>query len=269
MPEGDTVYRAARTLDRALGRQKLTSTDFRVPQLAAADLSGHTVAEVGSRGKHILLRTAEGLTLHTHLKMEGKWELYRSGHRWTGGPSYDVRAVLETSDWAAVGYRLGIVELIPTAQEEEVVGHLGPDLLGPDWDLDEALSRIRARPDRAIAEALLDQRNLAGIGNLYKNEVLFVTGVNPWAPVQEVGALSRLVETARKMLELNTAHWTQTTTGNTAKGSRHWVFERAGRVCRRCGSRIESAEQGEPGVERLTYWCPHCQPQITNGRSNQ
>ncbi len=264
MPEGDTVYRTARSLHNALAGEKLTATDFRVPQLATADLSGQTIQTVVSRGKHLLARTSEQLTLHTHLKMEGRWELYRPASPWSGGPAHEVRAVLRTEAWVAVGFRLGILELIPTEREDEVVGHLGPDLLGSDWDLEEAIRRIEAAPARPVAEALLDQRNLAGIGNLYKNEVLFVTGVDPWMPVRDIPSLSRIVETARKMLELNKGHWSQTTTGNTRKGQRHWVFERAGHPCRRCGAPIESAEQGEPGLERLTYWCPNCQ-----GRRNR
>ncbi len=248
-------------MHRVLAGQVLTRTDFRVPQIATSDLSGQTVAEVVSRGKHLLARTDEGLSLHTHLKMEGAWHLYRQGSRWGGGPWHEIRAVLETGTWAAVGYRLGIVELIPTAQEERVVGHLGPDLLGADWDLEEALARLRRRnPDISIGEALLDQRNLAGIGNLYKNEVLFVSGINPWTKVSELEDLPKLITKARRMLTLNTVHWVQATTGKANRGQQHWVFERAGRPCRRCGSPIEAAEQGWAGAARLTYWCPVCQP---------
>jgi endonuclease-8 len=260
VPEGDTVYRVARAMHQALAGQVITGTDFRVPELATADLSGQTLTEVVSRGKHLLARTDRALSLHTHLKMEGAWHLYRPGRRWAGGPWHEIRAVLKTGTWVAVGYRLGIVELIPTAEEHRVVGHLGPDLLGADWDLEEALSRLRKDPDISIAEALLDQRNLAGIGNLYKNEALFVSGINPWTKVSELEDLPKLIDKARRMLKLNTVHWAQATTGNASRGQQHWVFERAGRPCRRCGTRVEAAEQGPAGAARLTYWCPVCQP---------
>ena len=144
----------------------LTRSDFRVPRLATADLTGDVVTETVSRGKHLLTRTKSGLTVHTHLRMDGTWrvrpaaEAVRDSHR--------IRLVLANDDWQAVGYQLGVVELIRTSDESQVTGHLGPDLLGPDWDCAEAVRRLSAQPDRAIGEALLDQRNLAGIGNLYK-----------------------------------------------------------------------------------------------------
>jgi endonuclease-8 len=266
MPEGDTVFRAARTLDAALGGSVLRRSDFRVPAHATADLSGQTVEGVVSRGKHLLLRTDAGWTLHTHLKMEGLWHVARSregrppSRRLPMGTApHDVRVVLETDRALALGIRLGIVELLRTADEEAALGHLGPDLLGPDWDLGEALRRLRTDPGRPIGEALLDQRNLAGIGNLYKNESLFLSGEHPWTAVWEVANLERMVERARQMLRLNTAHAEQSTTGDTRKQGRHWVFERPGKPCRRCGTRIEVAKQGE-AMPRLTYWCPHCQP---------
>jgi endonuclease-8 len=254
------VYRVARAIHQALAGQVLTRTDFRVPEIATADLSGQTVLEVVSRGKHMLTRTDKGLTLHTHLKMEGAWHIYGTGRRWGGGPWHEIRAILQNRTWTAVGYRLGIVELVPTAQEDRIVGHLGPDLLGPDWELEEAVSRIRRNPQISIGEALIDQRHLAGIGNLYKNEVLFVSGINPWTEVANLRDLTGLITRARRMLTLNTAHWVQATTGNTSRGQQHWVFERAGRPCRRCGTPIRVGEQGLPGVARLTYWCPTCQP---------
>lgn len=261
MPEGDTVFRAARSMRKALAGRVLTATDFRVPQHATADLSGQTVTGVVPRGKHLLTRTDAGITLHTHFKMEGTWHLYRPATRWRGGPDHEIRAVLRNAEWTAVGYRLAIVELLPTAEEDRVVGHLGPDLLGPDWDLEEALKRLTADPEQAIGEALLDQRNLAGIGNIYKNETLFLKGLNPWVPVKDVKDLASVVMLAQKLLRLSTEHWAQSTTGNTARSERRWVFSRGGQPCRRCGTRICTAMQGEPAVERFTYWCPSCQPQ--------
>lgn len=244
----------------ALAGRVLTSTDLRVPRYAAVDLSGQAVTGVIARGKHLLTRTDGGLSLHTHLKMEGSWHLYRPGTRWGGGPAHEIRAVLRTERWIAVGYRLGVVELFPTGQEQAALGHLGPDLLGPDWDMEQALARLLSDPRRPVAEALLDQRNLAGIGNLYKNETLFLKGIHPWDPVGEVKDLAAVVHLARRLLELNTQHWSQTTTGNTFKGGRHHVFERSGLPCRRCGIPVRSAYQGIAGEERITYWCPGCQP---------
>lgn len=260
MPEGDTVFRASRSMHKALAGRVLTFTDFRVPQHATADLSGQTVTEVVPRGKHMLTRTDAGITLHTHFKMEGTWHLYKPQTRWRGGPAHEIRAVLKNAEWTAVGYRLAIVELLPTAEEDRAVGHLGPDLLGPDWDLQEALGRINAEPELAIGEALLDQTKLAGIGNIYKNETLFLKGLHPWTPVNQVRDLAGVVTLAQKLLRLSCDHWAQSTTGNTAPGERRWVFSRGGQPCRRCGSRIATGMQGDPMVERFTYWCPHCQP---------
>src|SRR5829696_348178 len=182
MPEGDTVFLAATRMHTALAGQRLIATDFRVPRFATADLSGQVVREVAARGKHLLLRTDAGTTLHTHFKMEGSWHLYRARERWRG-PDFQVRAVLRTEPWVAVGFRLAICELIPTASEHEVVGHLGPDV-----------RRLRADPDRAIGTALLDQRAIAGPGNVYKSEVCFLRGVDPWTPVGKVEDLEGMVD---------------------------------------------------------------------------
>lgn len=149
MPEGDTVFRAARTLRKALSGKVLTRSDFRVPQHATADLSGQIVTETVARGKHMLTRTDAGLTLHTHFKMEGTWHLYKPASKWKGGPDHDIRVILKVEDWTAVGYRLAIVELLPTDQEHGAVGHLGPDLLGPGWDPEQALARLKSRPERS------------------------------------------------------------------------------------------------------------------------
>jgi endonuclease-8 len=264
VPEGDTVFLAARSLDRALSGKVLLESQFRVPQHATADLSGQTVVETVPRGKHMLTRTDAGLTLHTHFKMEGMWHLYKPGSRWSGGPDYEIRVVLKVDDWTALGYRLAIVELLRTDREERAVGHLGPDLLGPDWDLEEALGRLRSKPARSIAEALLDQTNLAGIGNIYKNETLFVVGLNPWTKVGEVPDLAYVVETAQRLLSAGKEHQTTTTTGTTARGRTSWVFSRGGQPCRNCGRRIRSGLLGPPGEERFTYWCPGCQPSFNS-----
>ncbi len=259
MPEGDTVWLACKRLHDALHGQVLTTTDLRVPQLATADLTGREVLEVVARGKHLMARLSGGVTLHTHLRMDGSWHLYRHGEPWKGGPVWQVRVLLETATWQAVGYRLPVVELLATGAEQETVGHLGPDILGPDWDAAEAVRRLRADPDREIGPALLDQRNLAGIGNLYKAEALFVAGLNPWRRVSEVD-VAMLVDRAARLLQRNKGEWSQITTGNPRRGLTHWVFERSGQPCQRCGTRILLAEQGEAPYPRFTYWCPTCQP---------
>jgi endonuclease-8 len=259
VPEGDTVWLAAQRLHEALSGQVLLGSDFRVPQLAETDLSGRQVLEVVPRGKHLLTRVSGGITLHTHFRMDGSWHLYRPGDRWTGGPDWQVRAVLTTAPWVAVGYRLPVVALLPTAREDDVVGHLGPDLLGPGWDAAEAVRRLAAEPDREVGLALLDQRVLAGLGNLYRSEVLFLRGLTPWVRVVDVPDLPALVEKGRRLLTANRGRWEQSTTGSLRTGEMHWVFERAGRPCRRCGTRVVSAEQGEAPHARLSYWCPHCQ----------
>jgi endonuclease VIII len=254
MPEGDTVYRAARDLREALAGRVLTRSDFRVPRFATADLSGQTVTEVIPRGKHLLTRTSAGLTIHTHLKMEGRWRIRPASERVR--ENYRIRLILANQEWQAAGYDLGTTELLPTSREDEVTGHLGPDLLGPDWDPGEAARRLRADPDRPAGEALLDQRNLAGIGNVYKSEILFLRGIRPWRPVHGIKDVDGLVNLAHRMLEANKDRVERITTGNPRRGQQVWVYGRDGQPCRRCGTRIRQSELGE----RVTYWCPACQP---------
>jgi endonuclease-8 len=262
MPEGDTVWNTARALSRALAGAELTASDLRVPQLATADLTGWEVVDWVSQGKHLLLRLAEPggrsrrLTLHSHLRMDGAWRAYRPGARWAARPAHLIRAVLRTADAVAVGYHLHDLALVPTAEEHTLVGHLGPDLLGAHWDPAEAVRRIGRHPTVSIAEALLDQTNLAGIGNLYKCEALFLRGLSPWTQVQQVRDLEALVGLAQRLLASNRGRWLQTTTGSLQKAEANYVYGRRGRPCRRCGTLIKKAEQGE----RVTYWCPTCQP---------
>ncbi len=253
MPEGDTVWRTARHLDQALSGGMLTGCEIRVPAYATVDLSGQRVHETVSRGKHLLTRIGEQHTLHTHLKMEGSWHLYRVGRPWRR-PAHQARVVLSTSSWVAVGFSLGITEVLARADEAVAVGHLGPDLLGPDWDPDEAVRRLGREPERALGEALLDQRNLAGVGNMYKSELCFILGVDPWTPVRDVD-LARLVGRTKSVLEANKRRAEQTTTGDLRRGRRHWVYRREGQPCRRCGTQIRSADQ----AGRTTQWCPRCQ----------
>ena len=256
------MWLSAKRLHDALGAQRLTTFDLRVPQLATADLCGETVLEVRARGKHILMRVSGGHTLHSHLRMDGTWSISAAdlARPNRGRPGHLIRARLGNSRWLATGYRIHDLRLIATADEDELVGHLGPDLLGSDWDEELALARLRAAPERPISEALLDQRNLAGIGNLYKSEVLFIKGVNPWTPVGSVSALVAVVRTAQALLRRNRNHPAQSTTGSTRRGEEHWVYRRARQACRRCGQPIRTAKQGPSPHERATYWCPHCQP---------
>jgi endonuclease VIII len=260
VPEGDTVWRACQRLNEVLAGRVLTRSEFRVPSLATTDLTGVAVREVISRGKHQLFRFSNDLTLHTHFRMDGAWKIYPHGRRWSGGPAFEIRAVLATGDHDAVGYRLPVIELVPTAAEDSVVGHLGPDLLGPDWNLDEAVRRIAAQPDRAIGEALMDQRNLAGLGTFYRAELLFLQGIHPRTPVQQVGNLRRIVERGQQLLQANRWRPEQSTTGDLRPGRRSYVYQRSGQPCRRCGTPIRNDELGPHGEERRSYWCPRCQP---------
>ncbi len=263
MPEGDTVWLAGRRLHQALAGRPLTSSDFRVPALATIDLSGREVVEVVSRGKHLLTRIEGGLTLHTHFRMDGSWHLYRTGERWRGGPQWQVRVVLTNADWAAVGYRLPVLDLLPTRSEDTVVGHLGPDLLAADWDGEreaEVVRRLSAAPGTTIGEALLDQRNLGGIGTLYRAEALFLRGIHPRRPVADVPDLDQVVRLARRLMAANRLHPAQITTGDSRRGRQHYVFDRHRQPCRRCGTPIKTEEFGPAGQERRSFWCPNCQP---------
>jgi len=253
MPEGDVVWYTARRLHEALAGRTLTRSDFRVPRLATADLTGDKVTEAAARGKHLLIRTGGGLTLHTHLLMDGSWRVTPASSAVT--ESHRIRLILANDEWQATGYQLGVVELLRTRDEQRATGHLGPDLLGPDWDRDEAVRRLVAQPDRPVGEALMDQRNLAGIGNVYKSEVLFMRRVNPWTPAGAVPDLAELTDVAHQLLDANKARVGRITTGSPRRGEETWVYGRRGRPCRRCGTAIQA--QGQQ--DRVTYWCPRCQ----------
>ncbi|MGN6252822.1 MAG: Fpg/Nei family DNA glycosylase [Marmoricola sp.] len=256
MPEGDTVWQAARRL-RRLDGQTLTGSDFRTPALATRDLSGRQVLTTTSRGKHLLTRVEGGLSLHSHLGMDGGWTVGPAGERWRR-PAYLVRVVLSTATDQAVGHELQL-DLVRTEDEDTFVGHLGPDLLGPDWDAAEAVRRIAAHPDEPIAAALMDQRNLAGIGNVYKAEICFLLGIDPHTPVRALPDLDRVVALAKRLLEANRERSGRVTTGDQRRGRRTWVYGRRG-PCLRCGTLLRHDELGPVGQERGTWWCPSCQP---------
>lgn len=257
VPEGDNVYREARRLDAALGGATLTRCDIRVPAYATVDLTGERVDEVVSRGKHLLVRVGSA-TIHTHLKMEGRWDVHAAGERWRA-PAWQARLVLATAEREAVGFQLGLVEVVRRADEHRVVGHLGPDLLGPDWDPELALANLGRYPGRELGAALLDQRNLAGIGNVYRSEICFLLGVLPDRHVGDVPDLAGAVELAHRLLEANKDRGRRRTTG---PGRREdlWVYGRRG-PCLRCGTPIRRATTAGDGVgqERVVYWCPRCQ----------
>jgi endonuclease-8 len=272
VPEGDNVWREAKLLDAALSGRRLVRCDIRVPRYATVDFSGSTVDAVRARGKHLLISVA-GHLIHSHLKMEGVWHVYPGGpqnaQKWRR-PAHTARCILSTETATAVGFSLGLLEVLTLEQEPQAVGHLGPDLLGPDWDAAEALRRLSAQPDRSIGTALLDQRNLAGIGNIYRNELCFLAGVHPGTAVQQVQKLERLeriVDTAKRLLEANKDR-PRSTTGLPARGDAAlWVYGRDGKPCKRCGTTVRYDTLGESpryvrsGQQvRDIYFCPHCQP---------
>lgn len=258
MPEGDTVWLAAQRLDGCLSGEELIRTDLRVPALATLDLRGRTVRSVRAHGKHLLFHLDDGRSLHTHFRMHGTWHLYRHGRPWKGGPEWQVRAVLETREWQAVGYRLPVVEILDARGQEALLGRLGPDILAEDADTEEIVSRLSAQPDRAIGDALLDQSLVAGFGLIYVSETLFLRGIAPQAPVSSIPDLLALVETGRALMSANRSRGAQASTGNLRQ--QHYVYGRAGRPCLRCSTRITYAKQRSGRYERDAYWCPHCQP---------
>jgi endonuclease-8 len=251
MPEGDTVFRTAETLRKALVGRTLTRCDVRVPRYATVDLSGHVVDEVCSRGKHLFIRVGPA-SIHSHLKMDGSWRVTSQSNRRV---DYRVRIILEASDIRAIGIDLGVLEILERDRDGDVVEHLGPDLLGDDWDPTLAADNLMAHPDRPIAAALLDQRVLAGIGNVYCNELCFVSGNLPTTPVSALTDPYRVVSRARDMLWANRFRPNRCTTGDTRTGRQLWVYGRAGQGCRRCGTHVKRDEGGE----RVAYWCPACQ----------
>jgi endonuclease-8 len=229
MPEGDSVFQAAQRLHAALAGQVLEVADLRWPSLATADLVGDTTIEVVAIGKHILQRLDSGRTLHSHLKMEGRWRVRprESGQRW-GDPA--VRAVLATGLHVAVGTRLGMLDLVATRDEHALVGHLGPDVLGSAWDAERAVANLVSQPEEAIAAALLDQRNLAGLATVYVAETLFLQRLSPWTPVGEISPerLAGTVARAHTLLSANKDTYARTITGSRVDGQQDYVHGRSG-----------------------------------------
>jgi len=265
MPEGDTIHRTAVVLRRALLGGTVTAARaqprpglVRVPRLEP--LVGASVTAVEARGKHLLIGFSSGAWLRTHMRMRGSWHRYAPGEAWRL-PSSRASCVLETDAAVAVCFDAPEVELLADAEvgRHRALTSLGPDLLSPAFDAGEAVRRLRERSGVPLGEALLDQRALAGIGNVYKSEICFIERADPWAPVSVLSddALASLVATARRLLLANAGGGRRVTTGVARPGASLWIYGRAGRPCRRCGTRIESRRQGTQG--RVTYWCPRCQ----------
>lgn len=256
VPEGDTVFQTATRLNKALAGDQVVRFELRVPQAAAADLSGDTVAQVVARGKHLLMRIGDH-SLHSHLKMEGRWDVYPPGGRWRR-PAFQARAIVGTSRADAVGFDLAQIDLVPTRDEGRLIEHLGPDPLADDWDPVEATVRLGADP-RPVHVALLDQRNVAGFGNEYANEVFFVRGILPTTPANQTDAAA-VIDIAARMIRSNRDRVVRTFTGDARRGRTTWVYRRERQPCRRCGTAIVGGALGaDPSRERILFWCPSCQ----------
>jgi len=262
MPEGDTVWRTAQRLHQVFAGQPLTRSDLRWDQLATLDFTGDTTTEVVSRGKHLLHRLDSGWTIHSHLRMDGQWRIEDAT---AARPNPNTRAWLSTVRWAALGQRLGMLDVVRTGDEAELVGHLGPDLLGPGWDPALAATNL-ARGD-TIGAALLDQSNLAGVGTLYASETLFLEHVNPWLLPGELPAdvLGSIVDRAHRLLDHNRQYPVQSTTGSRRRGETAWVHGRSGLPCRRCGGLVRVAMIGPPLRQRTMFYCPGCQGGLAPG----
>lgn len=295
MPEGDTLYRVARTLHRALAGQTVRGFDSAYVKLLRIDeeapLRGRLVERVEARGKWCLMwlgpQAAPGtspalrgpLVLCTHLRMNGMWHIYRSqgtpqtDERWQR-PARDMRVLVRTDGFVAVGFRVPVAELLTPEQllRHREFGQLGPDLLAEPFDEAEALRRLRAEPERELGQALLDQRAVAGLGNVYKSELCFLVGLSPFTPVRAVpdGVLRKVLDLGRRLLRENvyyqrdpsaevvTFTGMRRTTAAMDPRSRLWVYARGSQPCRRCGAPIEQARQGPDA--RVTFYCPRCQP---------
>lgn len=268
MPEGDTILRTARTLHRALAGHVVTRFESVYPHLTRIDrdapLRGRVIERVEARGKHVLIWFSEGTVLRTHMRMHGSWHIYRPGERWQR-PRHEMRIVIETGAIHAIAFGVPDAEIATPDDLERspALGRLGPDVLADDFDAAEAVRRIAARPEMSIADALLDQSAIAGIGNVYKSEVLFAAGVHPLTAVSALSAarIADVVAIAVKMMRANVderAIASRNTTGRMDPDARVWVYGRGGAPCRRCGTTIARAMHGV--MPRVTYWCDRCQP---------
>lgn len=277
MPEGDTIFRAARTLHRALAGHEVARFESVYPALTRVDvdrpLTGRTITSVSARGKHLLMVFSGGLILHTHMRMNGSWHIYRSAERWRH-PARDMRVVVGTNTFVAVGFNIPVAELLTADQlaRHPQIQALGPDLADPAFDRDEVRRRLAEHPDEPIHDVLLNQRVVSGIGNVLKSEVLFVAGIHPFVPTGSLdeAVLTRILDVSLRLMAMNivesrsmTPVFGRRTTGSLDPGAKLYVYGRGGKPCRRCGTPIEARKTGLDA--RLTYWCPHCQPTHSPG----
>jgi len=261
VPEGDTVWRTARRLDEALAGAVLTRAELRWPTLAAAELSGARTIEIRSRGKHLLHRLDSGLTLHSHLRMDGQWRIEATAALTARRlADDDLRAVLGTATWTALGLRLGMLDLVPSSQEHVLVGHLGPDVLGEDWDPVRATDNL-ARATGTVGAALLDQRTLAGVGTMYAAESLFLERLPPWSAPADLArpTIGALVDRVHRLLDTGRQRAVPSTTGSTRRAETTYVHGRSGQACRRCGTLVRVATIGAAPHDRAMFYCPGCQ----------
>lgn len=264
VPEGDSVHRLAARLRAGLDGRLVVAGELRGGRAAGTDLTGRTVLGHDTHGKHLLTRFDTGETLHTHLRMDGSWTVTAAGRRLPARVLPDVRLRMETDEGrTAWGISIPVVELLATRDEDRVVGHLGPDPLREDWDEGEARRRVEGAGDQPVVAVLLDQTRVAGLGNLWANELCFLRGLHPWRPVASVD-VPALVALAARCLRLSATvpDMYQVTTGDRRRGERHWVAGRAGRPCKRCGTTVlvRAEVPGDP-ARRRTWWCPRCQPE--------
>lgn len=263
MPEGDTIFRSAASLRKWIGGRVITGARSQRQRVPPGALVGHRVEAVEAAGKHLLIRLSSGQTLHTHMQMTGAWHVYRQGERWRK-PSHLARVVLEAGDRVAVCFDAPVVELLDAEAERThpSLSRLGPDVLVEPLDLDEVVRRAReVPPTTTVGELLLDQRVVAGIGNIYRCEALFRRRVDPLATVAQVSdeVLSGVVAEASKLMRANVSQGFERETG--AGRGRRWVYGRRGKPCLRCGTAVRSKPHGTEARTgpRTLYWCPKCQ----------
>jgi endonuclease-8 len=265
VPEGDTIFRTAASLRTWLGDRELTGARSTSPSVPAHVLVGDRVADVEARGKHLLIRFASGRVLHTHMRMTGSWHVYRAGERWKR-PAGGARVVLEAGDRVAVCFDAPVVELLAARMEavHPALQELGPDILREPFDPTEVVRRARTRlPGTPVGEILLDQRVVAGIGNVYRSECLFLAGLAPDTPLSVVPGdrLLLAVGEAARLMRANAGPAAGARRDVGLGPGRHWVYGRQGRPCRRCGAAVRVARIGRQA--RTAYWCPSCQPPVS------
>ncbi len=255
MPEGDTVRRLADRIARRFLGEQVQRCISRHPSIATLDLTGQRLTRTDAVGKHLLLYF-DDVTIHGHLRMDGSWTL---GPRATE-PEWRRRLELEMETGWMTALDMPVLEAVSAGDEDRVVGHLGPDLCGPVApDVDEIVDRLRSQPERHLGAALLDQRNVAGFGNLYAIEVPFVCGVSPFQPIGTVTELAALVEIGAALIRTNAERGPQNTTGRRLDTSQHWIYGRGRALCPLCPARIERVDERSSPWGRVTFWCPNCQ----------